>query len=75
LRTALIAICGRDTASVDTNNGLNECKSKPVPARCASFDSALEEVTNNLRIETGAVVFHGKRRQMIVCAKRDADQA
>jgi hypothetical protein len=70
-----MTIYGCDAASVYTDNGLYESKSKSVSSRCASFDSSLEEVTTNLRIETRAVVFDGKRSHMIVCSERDTDQA
>ena len=70
-RPAFMTIYGCHAASVNTDNRLNESKSKSVPPRCASFDSSLEEVTANLRIETRAVVFHGKRSHVIVCSKRD----
>jgi hypothetical protein len=75
LRSAFTTIYGCHAASVNANNRLNESKSKSVSPRCASFDSSLEEVPTNLRIETRAVVFHGKRSHVIVCSKRDTNQA
>jgi hypothetical protein len=75
LGPSFMTICGCHVASVNTDNRLNESKPKSVPPRCAPFDSSLEEVTTNLGIETRAVVFHGKRGHVIVCSKRDTDQA
>jgi hypothetical protein len=75
LRSPFMTIYRCHAASVDTDNRLDESKSKPVPPRCASFDSSLEEMTTDLRIETRAVVFHGKSGHVIVCSKRDTDQA
>jgi hypothetical protein len=75
LRSAFMTIYRCHAASMNTHNRFNESKSKSMPPRCASFDSSLEEVTTNLRIETRAVVFHGKRGHVIVCSKRDTDQA
>ena len=74
-RPAFMTIYGCHTASVNTDNRLNESKSKSVPPRCASFDSSLEEVPTNLYIEARAVVFHGERSHVIVGSKRDTDQA
>src|SRR5277367_1062332 len=71
LRSAFMTIYRCRASSVNSDNCLNEGKSKSVPPRCASFDSSLEEVTTNLFIEARAVVFHGKRSHVIVCSKRD----
>jgi hypothetical protein len=75
LGPAFMAVYRCRASSVNSDNCLNEGKSKSVPPRRASFDSSLEEVTTNLRIETRAVVFHSKRGHVIVCSKRDTDQA
>src|ERR1700733_2484041 len=71
LGPSFMTIHGCHASSVNTDNRLNEGKSKSVPPRCASFDSSLEEVTTSLRIESRAVVFHDKRSHVIVCSKRD----
>jgi hypothetical protein len=69
LHPALTTIYGCHAASVNTDNRLNESKSKSVLPRGASFDSSLEEVTTNLSIETRAIVFHSKRGHVILCSK------
>ena len=61
LDPSVMTIHGCHASSVNTDDRLNECKSKSVPPRRASFDSSLEEVTTNLRIEARAVAFHNKR--------------
>ena len=69
LGPSFMTIHGCHASSVNTDNRLNECKSKSVPPRCAFFDSSLEEVTTNLRIEARAVVLHDERGHVIVCSK------
>ena len=69
LRSAFQPIRGCHASDVNSDNRLNESKSKPVPTRFASLDSSLEEVATNFRIEARAIVFHRKHGRVFVCAK------
>lgn len=68
-RPAFKTIGSRHTASVNTNDCFHEGKSKSMSPRCTTFHSSLEEMTIDLRVEAGPIVFHGELRHVIIRLK------
>jgi len=73
-RPAFRAIGGRDAASMNTDDRLDEGKSKSMPARFASLDSSLKEVASNFCIKARTTIFDDEFGQAIFCAKGKTDK-